>query len=159
MNVSNIRIGTGLSQRDLKIFDGRSNFWQWDTGCQLRLIGCPDVSQMHFFRVGMSEPMTLSVYEVGSFRVCDVPDEILQDPNDFTVYAYVTDTDGNSTVYSKEFLIKDRPKPVGYIYTPTEVQTVESMVKAYVDKKFGDIEAVLDKIIATQNSLIGGEDV
>lgn len=145
MNVSKISVKTGLTQKDLRISDGRGYFWQWDTGCQLTVIGCPEISELHYFRKGLNEPMTLKVIDKDGKIVCDVPDELLQESVEFIVYAYLIDEEGNITKFSKNFLVKARPKPVDYVYTPTEVQTVESIAKK-----------VLDDAIA--NGEIGGEN-
>lgn len=136
--MNRIVIRTGVSQRDMKISDGRKHFWQWDTGCTLSIIGCPDVDELHYFRQGLSEPMTLKVYEYesGNKRFCEVPDELLQEGVDFIVYAYVVDEDGSNTIFSKSFCVKPRPKPVDYIYTPTEVYNYQSVVdKALAEAK------------------------
>lgn len=105
--------------------------------------------------------MTLKVYEIGNHRVCDVPPEILQEHNDFTVYAYAVNADGKSTVYSKEFLVKERPKPIDYFYTPTEVQTIESMVKKAIDEAIANDEITKGLSayeVALMNGFEGTED-
>ena len=127
--MSKIKINTGVVNKDLSISDGRSYFWQWDTGCKINLTGLTSVDELHFFREGMNEPLTLEVYEQGNQRLCNIPDELLQTAEDFEVYAYIIEEDGNKTIHSKSFDIKPRPKPVDYVYTETEVASYIDLEK------------------------------
>lgn len=62
---------------------------------------------------------------------------------------------GESAVHVGE----DEPTDSSLIWLDLGEEQEEVATKAYVDNQIGDIEAVLDGIIAIQNSLIGGEEV
>lgn len=133
----------------IEIADSRKFFWQWDTGCKLRLIGSAEGHQVHFYRDGMTEPLPVPVYARGEDVVCDIPDEILQIAKTFAVYTYMIGEDGKKTYISRTFVVEGRPKPVDYIYTPTEKYTVEKAVeeaiKKLIDGEFDlDTEAILE---------------
>lgn len=111
----------------LAISDQRKHFWQWDTGRKLKVTGLAEGAQIHFHRAGMEQPFTLLVYADGSDLVCDVPDELLQEAKTFAAYTYITDAYGSLTRTSKTFVVEERPKPSGYVYTPTEIRTWEQL--------------------------------
>ena len=127
---------------NIDIADGRKFFWQWDTGCKLRLIGADAGLQAHFYRDGMTEPLTVVAYALGEDIVCDIPDEILQIAQTFAVYTYIPTADGGKTHISRAFPVKGRPKPVDYIYTPSDILTVEKLVGEA-------IEEILEKGVKT----------
>lgn len=140
--MNRIIVSTGLSKNDIKISDGRKHFWQWDTGCQITVMGFPDATELHYFRQGMSEPIPRKVYQRGNERVCDVPDEILQEALNFKVYVNVQEEDGIHTAIEKEYIVKQKPKPTNYIYTETERYTVEQYVDDALNeaKESGDFK-------------------
>lgn len=127
--MTTIKVSAGVTQKNMKIADGRNFFWQWDTGCQLTIIGIPSVDEVHFFRLGMAEPFSLKARKDGNNIVCNVPDELLQAAAEFTAYAYIEETDGCRTMLERKFEVKQRPKPSDYIYTETERYTVEKAVE------------------------------
>lgn len=118
----------------IEIADGRRFFWQWDTGCKLRLVGATEGNQVHFYRDGMTEPLILPVYALDEDILCNIPDEILQDAKTFAAYTYVIGEDGNKTYVTRTFVVEGRPKPVDYIYTPTEKYNVNKAVEEAIEK-------------------------
>lgn len=118
----------------IDIADARKFFWQWDTGCKLRVTGVEESGQVHFYRDGMTEPFHVPVYKLGEDFLCDIPDEILQIPKKFAAYIYDIDEFGSKTYISKTFMVESRPKPTNYIYTPTEKYDVKQVVKEAIDK-------------------------
>lgn len=98
-----------------KIYDGRTNFWQWDTNQKLIVLD-EKVTEVHFSNRDMNHSITRNVYEFEGKRVCNVPDIILQLPRNLVAYAYA---DG-STVKSVKFAVVKRPIPDGYVMTQEE---------------------------------------
>ena len=73
-----------------KIYGGRTNFWQWDTGQKLIVLD-ENVTQVHFSNRDMSHSIKRDVYDYEGMRVCNVPDIILQLPRNLVAYAYIED--------------------------------------------------------------------
>lgn len=136
---------------NIEIADARKFFWQWDTGCKLRLIGADAGAQAHFYRDGMTEPLTVVAYALGEDIVCDIPDEILQIAQTFAVYTYIPAANGGKTHISRAFPVKGRPKPVDYIYTPSDILTVEKAVTEVIKKMWnGEIDIGTHPIIEVE---------
>ena len=133
--MSTISVKTASAPSELIIADGRYKFWQWDVGCQIRVIGLPSVIELHYFNRGMAEPIPMKVYEQGDIRLCDVPDELLQVAGDLEVYAYYIGDDERQTRLFRKFGVKARPKPSDYVYTETEMLTWSEL-----DRRMGELE-------------------
>lgn len=103
-----------MSQNIFKIYDGRTNFWQWDTGQKLIVLD-DTVTEVHFSNRDMNHSIQRNVYELGGQRVCDVPDIILQLPRNLVAYAYTKDDNSSHTVKSVKFAVVKRPIPDGYV--------------------------------------------
>lgn len=125
-----------ISNMTIEMSDTRKFFWQWDTGCTLRLVGAEEGTQAHFYRDGMEEPLIVPAYALGDDIVCNIPDEMLQIPKKFAAYTYTIDEVGRKTYVSKTFIVESRPKPASYIYTPTEKYHVDEVVEETVRKLF-----------------------
>lgn len=125
--MGSLKIKSGAIYSDLTIADKRKHLWQWDTGCKINLTGLPSVEELHYFRHGFEQPYALKVYEKDGQRLCNIPDEILQTSEDFQVFAYIIEADGNQTWLSKTFSVKERPRPTDYVYTETEFLTYKNL--------------------------------
>lgn len=99
-----------------KIYDGRTNFWQWDR--KQKLIVLDDrIEQVHFSNKNMTHSIPRDVYvDKDGLRVCNVPDDLLKMPKNLLAYAYV---DG-ATVKSVKFMVAKRPMPSDYISDQSE---------------------------------------
>ena len=121
-----------MPQNIFKIYDGRTNFWQWDTGQKLIVLD-DEITEVHFSNRDMSHSITRNVYEYDGKRVCNIPDIILQLPCNLVAYAYATD----HTVKSVKFAVVKRPIPEGYVMGKDEqvedinrrLEAVESILK------------------------------
>lgn len=103
-----------MPQNIFKIYDGRTNFWQWDTGQKLIVLD-ESVTQVHFSNRDMNHSIIRDVYEYNGVRVCNVPDIILQLPRNLVAYAYSVDGATSNTVKSVKFAVIKRPIPDGYV--------------------------------------------
>lgn len=109
-----------MAQNIFKIHDGRTNFWQWDTGQKLIVLD-ENVTEVHFSNRDMSHSTRSQVYTMeDGTRVCNVPDIILQLPRNLVAYAYSTDGGTSKTVKSVKFAVIQRPIPDDYVMTQTE---------------------------------------
>jgi hypothetical protein len=104
-----------VPQNIFKIFDGRTNFWQWDTKQKLIVLD-ESITQIHFSNRNMTHAILRDVYMKDGLRVCDVPDDLLKLPRNLVAYAY---SDGY-TKKSVKFAVVQRPMPSDYISDPSE---------------------------------------
>ena len=99
-----------------KIYDGRTNFWQWDTGQKLIVLD-DTVTEVHFSNRNMEHSKKKTVYkDKDGLRVVNIPDLLLQLPKNLIAYAYASDGNGTGkTVKSVKFAVIQRPIPVDYV--------------------------------------------
>lgn len=105
-----------MSKNIFKIYDGRTNFWQWDTGQKLIVLD-ENVTEVHFSNRNMEHSKRKQVYtNKEGLRVVNIPDLLLQLPKNLIAYAYVRDENGaGKTVKSVKFAVIQRPIPVDYV--------------------------------------------
>lgn len=116
----------------ITIADGRGALWQWDTGRRLR-VGS-GVEQIHYQNKCFGRSVDV---DVGDDGTAIVPDELLQDWHPLTAYAYVTDDTGAYTMVQQDFIVHKRAKPAGYVYTPTDQMTLQT-----IQRQIGDLSAL-----------------
>ena len=105
-----------MPQNIFKIYDGRTNFWQWDRKQKLIVLD-DDITQVHFSNRNMTHSVKRDVYsDKDGRRVCNVPDDLLKMPANLVAYAMA---DG-STVKSVKFAVVRRPMPSDYISDQSE---------------------------------------
>ena len=105
-----------MPQNVFKIYDGRTNFWQWDT--KQKLIVLDDrVTEVRFSNRNMEHSKRRPVYtDKDGFRICNVPDVLLQLPKNLIAYACVKDNDGCcKTIKAVKFAVYQQPIPTDYI--------------------------------------------
>lgn len=94
-----------------KIYDGRTNFWQWDTNQKLIVLD-ETVDQVHYSNRNMNYSVIKDVYtDIDGLRVCVVPNELLKLPMNLVAYACVNGV----TVKAVKFLVARRPMPNDYV--------------------------------------------
>ena len=105
-----------MSENVFKIYDGRTNFWQWDT--KQKLIVLDDrVTEVRFSNRDMEHSKRRPVYtDKDGVRICNVPDILLQLPKNLIAYACVKREDGScSTIKAVKFAVNRQPIPTDYI--------------------------------------------
>lgn len=108
--------GVNVAQNIFKIFDGRTNFWQWDT--KQKLIVLDDtITEVRFSNRDMEHSKRRPVYtDKDGIRICNVPDILLQLPKNLIAYACVKEEDGSCrTVKAVKFAVYRQPIPTDYI--------------------------------------------
>ena len=103
-----------MSRNLLKIYDGRTSFWQWDTGQKLVVLS-DSVTEVHLSHKGVKSSKELEIKSENNMRVCDIPDVFLQTPKNLVVYLVDSKTESEHTITSVEIAVRPRPKPDGYI--------------------------------------------
>lgn len=136
----------------ITIADGRGALWQWDTGRRLR-VGS-GVEQIHY----QNRALGCSVdVDVGADGTAIIPDELLQDCHTLTAYAYATDDTGAYTMVQQDFAVHKRAKPAGYVYTPTDQITLQT-----IQSQIGDLSELTteakDTLVAAINEVASAGD-
>lgn len=136
------------------IADGRGALWQWDTGRRVKITGDDGVKQIHY----QNRVLGCSVdVDVGADGTAIIPDELLQDWHTLTAYAYVTDDTGAYTMVQQDFAVHKRAKPAGYVYTPTDQMTLQTIQRQIGD--LADLETnTKSDLVAAINEARKGED-
>lgn len=108
----------------ITIADGRGALWQWDTGRRVKITDGNGVKQVHYQNKCFGRSVDV---DVGDDGTAIIPDELLQDWHPLTAYAYVTDDTGAYTMVQRDFIVHKRAKPAGYVYTPTDQMTLQTI--------------------------------
>lgn len=131
----------------ITIADGRGALWQWDTGRSLR-VGS-GVEQIHYQNRALGRSVDV---DVGDDGTAIIPDELLQDCHTLTAYVYVTDDTGAYTMEQQDFIVHKRAKPAGYVYTPTDQMTLQT-----IHRQIGNIDDLTteakDTLVAAINEV------
>ena len=154
-----------MPQNIFKIYDGRTNFWQWDTKQKLIVLD-ERINEVRFSNRNMEHSKRRLVYvDKNGLRVCNVPDLLLQLPKNLIAYACIKNDDGScSTVKAVKFAVNQQPIPTDYICEQdaviesiiTRLDLLESLLK---DVEFGKQQLVkfTDNVEAAQWAVNSGE--
>lgn len=115
----------------ITIADGRGALWQWDTGRRVKITDGNGVKQVHYQNKCFGRSVDVDIDTDGT---AIIPDELLQDWHTLTAYAYVTDDAGAYTMVQQDFIVHKRAKPAGYVYTPTDRMTLQT-----IQRQIGDL--------------------
>lgn len=133
----------------ISIADGRGALWQWDTGRRVKITDGNGVKQVHYQNKYFGRSVDV---DVGADGTAIIPDELLQDWHTLTAYAYVTDDTGAYTMVQQDFAVHKRAKPAGYVYTPTDQMTLQT-----IQRQIGDLAglttAAKDTLVAAINEV------
>lgn len=127
-----------MSQNIFKIYDGRTNFWQWDTKQKLIVLD-ERITEVRFSNRNMEHSKRRPVYtDNDGVRICNVPDILLQLPKNLIAYACIKQDDGTcSTVKAVKFAVMRQPIPTDYVCEQdavvedilTRMELLESLLK------------------------------
>ena len=135
----------------MQILDGRSHFYQWDLNQQLTADGLEVGDEVHFSNATMREALVVKAYakEDGTV-VADVPNILFQAPYPVEAFRYIVQGTAEHTIEARTFSVQKRPRPSDYVYTETEVHSIEKIavnavreaVKAELEGLGGDKTSV-----------------
>ena len=144
-----------MSENVFKIYDGRTNFWQWDT--KQKLIVLDDrITEVRFSNRDMEHSKRRPVYtDNDGVRICNVPDLLLQLPKNLIAYACIKNEDGTcSTIKAVKFAVYIQPIPTDYVCEQDAVvdgilmriEILESLLKDIADgnKEFTKFTNMVD---------------
>lgn len=108
----------------IKLADGRSELWQWDTGRKITFDDA-NIKQAHFQNHANGYGRTIDVdVEDGAAKI---PDELLQAALPLTVYAYIGEESDGYTKVERVFTVKPRKRPAEYVFTPADQLTLRKL--------------------------------
>jgi hypothetical protein len=111
------------------LLDGREHFYQWDKDRKI-VLSDTTVTEVHYCNKTGDCSLVCAVYEMDGLHVADVPNVLLTTAWDIRVYAYCADY----TKVEKRFKVAARSKPDDYIYTETEIYTVDKAAEKAAEK-------------------------
>ena len=158
----------------IKIYDGRSEFYQWDLDRKL-IISDTTVNNIHFSNRTNDSAIVVEVYEQDGVRLANVPNILLQTDYPIKAYAYCGECYTKNRV---DFKVNKRSRPADYVYTETETRTWDKLkddintatdnLNEATDKlnvatgnleeasaQIGDIDTALDAILANFDETVG----
>lgn len=103
----------------VKICDGRTVVYQYDTGVSIELCDCRDFTECHF---AVNDGIIRRDVED---NICSVPDAALVNAGTLTVYAFSRNDDGGQTQHTFFIHVMARPKPADYIDPPDEADYID----------------------------------
>ena len=107
----------------LTLNDGRKELYQWDTGRTATVdIECDVV---HFANLKYGESLAVEV----KAGVVSIPNKLLMSGEPIHCWAFVKDENGAYTKKEKTISVERRAKPSDYVYTETEVITIQKAVQ------------------------------
>lgn len=121
----------------LAIYDGRSHFWQWDSGQRLT-VASASACEVHFRNPDGDAALTVGTYVHNGKTVADVPNILLQDNHSIVAWVYICIGD-ECTVKEHSFEVWPRQKPADYVYTETEVKTYKALEKRLAEIEENDM--------------------
>ena len=119
----------------LEIYDGRTHFWQWDTGQRLKVEVTGHACEVHFRDPNGRVALVVDTYTLDGQTVANVPNILLQSTESVLAWVYVCEGD-ECTKHETRFAVYPRQKPADYVYTETEVLTYRRL-----EKRIDEIEA------------------
>ena len=128
-----------------RIYDGRTEFYQWDVDRQI-IVDDPTITEVHFSNIAEDCSLVVSVdeitlYENGqafkTIRTANVPNVLLQSAWPISVYGI----DSKYTKHSDVFKVRERSRPADYVYTETEVLNYNTLLERIntVEENVGEV--------------------
>lgn len=111
----------------MKLFDNRTEFYQYDTNQKLICDECKVGEEIHFSNTYYAKAAICLTYEHEGLVVVDVPNDYLLRSGELTVYRMYINDDGRSTVDKYTFNVLARKKPSDYVYEETEVMSYKAL--------------------------------
>lgn len=112
----------------LTLNDGREELYQYDTGRIATVAIECDV--VHFSCLTHGNALAVKVKD----GVVEIPNDLLMLGADIHAWAFVVDDKGGYTKKEQVLKVKKRPKPSDYVYTNTEIITIETAVNDALEK-------------------------
>lgn len=102
---------------------GDKQLYQWDTGRTAKVT--VECNELHFSNLKFGKALVVDVVD----RVVEIPDEILMSGEDVCAWAFVRTAENGHTKQEQILTVEKRARPSDYVYTPTEIMTIEKAVE------------------------------
>ena len=139
---------------NITLDDGRTELWQWDTGRKI-VVDDKSVSEVHYSKYSSTQAITREVID----GKAEIPNFLLQDTHEVTVYAYSGSIENGYTVAEKTFNVVKKPKPANYVETEEDKAILAKLKAAIGDLSELQTEAK-DSLVSAINEAAasGGAD-
>lgn len=124
----------------MRLYDGRAEFYQYDTNQKLICDSCQVGEEIHFSNKYYSMTAVCVTYELDDQVVVNVPNAYLMCSGELIAYR-VCKHDGESTVDQYAFTVNARKKPSDYVYEETEVLSYRCL-----EKRIGHLEKIAEDL-------------
>lgn len=108
--------------------DGRKQLYQWDTG-RIASVSI-DCDIIHFSNLTYGEALAVQVKN----SEVEIPNQLLTSGSPVHCWAFVLDENGSYTKQEQTIDVIKRGKPSDYVYTQTEVITIQAAVENALEK-------------------------
>ena len=102
------------------IYDGRTEFYQWDIDRKL-IVEDSTIKEVHFCNKTDECSLVCETFKEGEMILVNVPNILLQTDWKIRVYAFT----GDYTKHEACFKVNSRTKPADYVYTETDIKKYE----------------------------------
>lgn len=130
---------------NITLDDGRTELWQWDTGRKI-VVDDKSVSEVHYSKYSSTKAITREVIN----GKAEIPNYLLQDTHNVTVYAYSGSIENGYTMAEKTFNVIKKPKPANYVETEED-----KAILAKLKEEIGELSElqteVKDNLVAAIN--------
>ena len=120
----------------MRLLDGRSYAYQWDSNIYVILPKAKMGEEIHFAHRKDKKALVMTAIEIDSVIVAEVPNLLLQRAGFIQVYHFISDKKGNRTINRDELKVLEREKPDDYLYEESEIWSWE-----YLDKRISALES------------------
>lgn len=121
---------------NITLDDGRTELWQWDTGRKI-VVDDKSVSEVHYSKYSSTQAITRKVID----GKAEIPNYLLQDTHDVTVYAYSGSIENGYTMAEKTFNVEKKPKPANYVETEED-----KAILAKLKEEIGDLSELQTEV-------------
>nr|DAT18472.1 MAG TPA: hypothetical protein [Caudoviricetes sp.] len=133
--------------------DGRTELWQWDTGRKI-VVDDKSVSEVHYSKYSSTQAITREVIN----GKAEIPNYLLQDTHDVTVYAYSGSIENGYTAAEKTFSVAKKPKPANYVETKEDQAILAKLKEEIGDLSELQTEAKDNLVSAINEAAASGAD-
>ena len=124
----------------MRLLDGRSYAYQWDSNIYVILPKAKIGEEIHFAHRKDKKALVMTAIEIDSVIVAEVPNLLLQRAGFIQVYHFISDKKGNRTINRDELKVLKREKPDDYLYEESEIWSWE-----YLDKRITELEKTISE--------------
>lgn len=129
---------------NITVIDG--GLYQWDIGRKVVINSDGmEIRELDFSNALSAKALRVDVKSVNGELFADIPNILLQSSLSIKAHAIMVTSDGAYAIFDKEFKVEARVKPSTYMYTETELITVEGLRKDLEELAKNSLKAMTDE--------------